>query len=351
MTANERISLMYQHREADRVPIFEIPWGSTLHRWRKEGLRTGDYVQELGLDPVIQFTVDNSPRFPLRVVEDAGDTVIAVNGWGATMKYIKSQSSVGLIDAQVKTKDDWLKAKERMTPRDDRIPWDYLKTNWATWKKQGAWLKAAALFGFDITHTWFIGSERELLAIAEDPEWCSDMWRTEQDLCFTLLDRLWGAGYEFDELFWYDDMGYKFNQFFSLATYRRLLKPFHQKAIDWAHAKGIKAYLHSCGDIRPFIPDLVEMGLDGLEPLEVKAGIDPLAVKRQFGDRLLLHGGINAVLWDDVDEMEVAVRANLPGLMQNGGYVFGTDHTTPNNVGLDAFKRIVDVVKEVGRYS
>ncbi len=177
------------------------------------------------------------------------------------------------------------------------------------------------------------------------------MWRTEQDLSFALLDRMWDAGYQFDEILFYDDMGYKQNQFFSLRTYRQLLKPIHQRAVDWAHAKGIKAYLHSCGDIRPFIPDLAEMGLDALNPLEVKAGIDPLAVKKEYGDRLLLHGGFDALLWDDVDRMEATVRENLPVLMQNGGYIFATDHSTPDNVSLEAFKRIVDVVKEVGRYA
>jgi uroporphyrinogen decarboxylase len=164
------------------------------------------------------------------------------------------------------------------------------------------------------------------------------------------LDRVWDAGYQFDELRWYDDMGYKQNQFFSLKMYRELLKPFHQKAVDWAHAKGIRAYLHSCGDIRPFIPELVEMGLDGLNPLEVKAGVDPLAVKREFGDRLLLHGGFNALLWNDVEEMEAAVRGDLPVLMEGGGYIFATDHSTPSNVSLQDFRRIVQVVKEVGRY-
>ncbi len=61
--------------------------------------------------------------------------------------------------------------------------------------------------------------------------------------------------------------------------------------------KGIKAHLHSCGDVTPLVPELIEIGMDALNPLEVKAGMDPLALKREFGDRLVLHGGINAVLW------------------------------------------------------
>ena len=286
----------------------------------------------------------------MAVLENTDGCLVFTNPWGATIKYLKHDSSVALIDATVKTPDDWLKAKERMTPCDGRIPWDYLRDRWPRWREQGAWIVAVGWFGFDITHAWFIGTERELTALAENPEWCVDMWRTEQDLSFALLDRLWDDGYHFDELLWYDDMGYKQNQFFSLKMYRELLKPIHQRAIDWAHAKGIKAYMHSCGDIRPFIPDLVEMGLDGLNPLEVKAGVDPLALKREYGDKLLLHGGFNALLWNNVEEMEAAVRENLPVLMENGGYIFATDHSTPSNVSLEDFKRIVELVKDVGRY-
>jgi len=351
MTTHERVARMYQHRDADRVPLYETPWPSTLERWRREGMGDTDYVDYFGLDRIVELPVDNSPRFPTRVLEQTEDHIVFTNAWGATMMDWKHQASVpALIDVTVKTPDDWLKAKERMTPSDDRIPWEYLEREWRRWRKRGAWIGGLGWFGFDVTHAWFIGTERELLALAENPEWCVDMWRTEQDLNFALLDRVWDAGYQFDELRWYDDMGYKQNQFFSLKMYRELLKPIHQKAIDWAHAKGIRAYLHSCGDIRPFIPDLVEMGLDGLNPLEVKAGVDPLAVKREFGDRLLLHGGFNALLWNDVEEMEATVRRNLRVLMEGGGYVFATDHSTPSNVSLQDFKRIVQVVKDVGRY-
>ena len=351
LTTHERIRRMYEHRPADRVPLYESAWRATEERWRREGMGDADYVDYFRLDRIVDFPVDNSPRFPTKVLEETEDQIVYTNAWGATIMDWKHQTSVpSLIDVAVKTPDDWLKAKERMTPSDDRIPWEYLKENWRRWREQGAWVDGICWFGFDVTHAWFIGTERELLALAENPEWCVDMWRTQQDLNLALLDRVWDAGYHFDQLRWYDDMGYKQKQFFSLRMYRELLKPFHQKAIDWAHAKGIPAYLHSCGDIRPFIPELVTMGLDGLNPLEVKAGVDPLAVKREFGDRLLLHGGFNALLWNYVEEMEAAVRRDLPILMKGGGYIFATDHSTPSNVSLQDFQRIVQVVKDVGRY-
>lgn len=119
-----------------------------------------------------------------------------------------------------------------MTPSDDRIPWDFLKENWPLWREQGAWIEARGWFGFDITYSGFVGTERVLFALIENPEWLVDIWQTQLELNLTLLDRTWDAGYTFDAIRWPDDMGYKFNQFFSVDMYRELLKPIHKRAIE-----------------------------------------------------------------------------------------------------------------------
>ncbi|MBI4926391.1 MAG: hypothetical protein HY835_01405, partial [Anaerolineae bacterium] len=129
-----------------------------------------------------------------------------------------------------------------------------------------------------------------------------------------------------------------------------LLKPFHQRAIDWAHAKGIKAHLHSCGDIRPLVPELVGMGLDALNPLEVKAGMDTLKLKEAYGDKLVLHGGINAVLWDQPEAIRAEMEQKIPALKENGGYIFASDHSVPSSVSLEDFRQIVELAKQLGSY-
>ena len=87
-----------------------------------------------------------------------------------------------------------------------------------------------------------------------------------------------------------------------------------------------------------------------LQPLEVKAGMDPVQVKRQFGDRLLLHGGINAVLWDDKEAIEAEMRRVVPALKEKGGYIFSSDHSVPDSVSLENFRYITDLAKELGSY-
>jgi len=343
---------MFEHREADRVPIIDGPWTSTIERWHREGMpREVSFVDYFGLDRVAFISVDNSPRYPTRVVEETDEYVIQTSAWGATLKNWKHRASTPeFLDFTVKDPDTWRKAKQRMQPTRDRIDWDHLKQNYPEWRREGYWIQGGGWFGFDVTHSWFVGTERVLLALADDPEWCRDMFEHELEVNLALLDMAWQEGYRFDCLRWPDDMGYKYHQFFSLATYRDLLKPLQQRAIEWAHARGAKTELHSCGNIRPFVPELVEIGLDALNPLEVKAGMDPLELKARFGDRLVLHGGINAVLWDQPEAIEAEMRRVVPALKQGGGYVFSSDHSVPSSVSLEDFRRIVELAKELGSY-
>jgi uroporphyrinogen decarboxylase len=132
--------------------------------------------------------------------------------------------------------------------------------------------------------------------------------------------------------------------------YRELIKPFHRRAAEWAHSHGIKVHLHSCGDVNPFVPDLVEIGIDALNPLEVKAGMDPVQLKRDYGRDLVLHGGINAVLWDDMDKIRAEMERVLPVLKENGGYIFSSDHSVPSSVSLESFRETVELARRLGSY-
>ncbi len=92
------------------------------------------------------------------------------------------------------------------------------------------------------------------------------------------------------------------------------------------------------------------MGIDALNPIEVKAGMDPVGLKEKYGDRLVLHGGVDALLWDDLGKLEEELRRIVPILKENGGYIFSTDHSIPSNVSLEDFRYITDLIKDIGIY-
>jgi uroporphyrinogen decarboxylase len=308
-------------------------------------------VDFFGLDRLGHVRVDNSPRYPGGVVEETDEYVVRKTNWGATLKNWKHAASTPeFLDFTITDPASWREAKERMTPTRDRVDWGRLKADYPKWREEGRWIQAGLWFGFDVTHSWMVGTERVLMALVDNPAWCADMFSHMLELDLALLEMVWEEGYRFDSVSWPDDMGYKGHQFFSLKTYRDLLKPVQKRAIDWAHARGVKAELHSCGDVRPFVPELLEIGLDALNPLEVKAGMDPLALKEQYGRDLVLHGGMNAVLWNDLEKLEAEMRRALPALKQDGGYIFSSDHSVPSSVSLEQFRRTIELARELGAY-
>lgn len=91
--------------------------------------------------------------------------------------------------------------------------------------------------------------------------------------------------------------------------YREILQPVHKRAVQWAKNRGLYTHLHSCGDIMPLIPDILETGVDALNPIEIKAGMDVQKLK-----------------------------ANCD------------NHSIPNSVSLEGYRTIVDAAKKYGSY-
>lgn len=352
LTSRERFSRMYEHRDADRVPILESVWKETVDRWEREGMQGRDYVSCFDLDKTGYISVDNSPQYPEKVLEESEEFTVYTTKWGTTQRSSRLHGSTPeFLDFTITSPRQWEEAKARMTPSDDRIPWDYLKENYPKWVAEDRWIIGGLWFGFDVTHSWAVGTERLLMALIEEPEWCVDMFNHYLDINLALMDKVWDAGYRFHEVNWPDDMGYKGTQFFSLSMYRELVKPVQKRAVAWAHDKGIKARLHSCGDVNPFIPEFIEIGIDALNPLEVKAGMDPVHLKKTYGDQLVFHGGINAVLWDQPDEIIPEIERVVPVMKEHGGYIFASDHSVPENVSLKDFRLIIEVAKKAGSYT
>ena len=352
MTTHERFKRMFEHRDADRVPVIDIPWRSTLSRWESEGMPGGiDWQDYFGVDKLGAVNADYSPRYPEKVLEETGEYTVCTTVWGVTLKRFKTTESTPLfLDFKITDAAVWKEAKERMKADPSRIDWNALKSAYPKWKGEGRWVRANFWFGFDVTHSWMSGTDTILMAMLDEPEWVSDMFNTFLDSNIAHMEMALKAGYAFDEIFWPDDMGYKNTTFFSLEKYRGLLKPVQKRAVEWAHKKGIYTHLHSCGFIEPFIPDLVEIGVDALNPMEVKAGMSPERIKNGFGDKLVLHGGFNAMLWDDKERAIAEIDGLLPVLKENGGYIFSSDHSIPDSVSLENYKAIIGRVKTVGKY-
>jgi uroporphyrinogen decarboxylase len=160
------------------------------------------------------------------------------------------------------------------------------------------------------------------------------------------------GGFEFDGAFFYDDMGYRNGLLFSPESYRTLLKPAHTMVCDFFHDHGGKVILHSCGCVKALIPDLIEAGVDCLQPLEVKAGMDVVELKRQYGDDIAFMGGIDVRAMADPDPsvIEEEISTKIPVAKEGGGYIYYSDHSVPDNVSFQQYQHVMELVEEYGAY-
>jgi uroporphyrinogen decarboxylase len=310
-----------------------------------------DWRDFFQVDKIETISADISPRFERQIIEETADYVISTTEWGVTLKNFKvPDSTPEFLEYRVNSPGRWEEAKTRMTVSRDRVNWDFLKKEYPRWQAEGRWIEGLFWFGFDVLHSWMAGTETILIAMLEEPDWVSDMFNTYLDCGIALFDLIWDEGYRFDSVFWYDDMGYKNRTFFSNELYAELLQPVHKRAIDWAHNRGIKTRLHSCGNVMTRVPQLVEIGLDALNPLEIKAGMNPEVLKRDYGDKLAFHGGADALLLDKPDRIIPYIEELLPIMKHDGGYIFSSDHSIPNTVSLETYRKVVEAVKRAGSY-
>lgn len=353
LSERERILRTYKRQETDRIPMVDSAWGGTIRRWHNEGMpKNIPWEQYFGFDKAVRIQPDNSPRFERKIIETTDRYQIRTTKWGVTQKVFNElDSTPENLKFYYDSSDKWEEAKAAMmTYHEDRIPWKYLEENYPKWKAEGRFLQLVIWFGFDVAHSHMIGTENVLIGMYEEPEWITDVFDTYLNTSLDLCQRILDAGYEFDGIFWYDDMGYKGSPFFSPTLYRELLKPYHKKAVDWAHERGMVTELHSCGFIEPLLPDIVETGVEMLNPLEIKAGMDPFKLKSLYGDKLAFHGGINAQLWDNIDLVKQEMMRIIPALKEGGGYIFASDHSIPNSVSLQNMTEIARLAHELGKY-
>jgi uroporphyrinogen decarboxylase len=159
-------------------------------------------------------------------------------------------------------------------------------------------------------------------------------------------------GMDFDAGWIADDLGYRNGVFFSPAMYRELLMPAHKLICDFFKRRGKRMLMHSDGNVKALIPILIEMGVDCLQPLEVKAGMDVVALKRDFGDRLALFGGIDARAMAESDPriIEHEIAAKVPLAKRGGGYLFHSDHSIPDNVSFAQYCRVMELAQRYGKF-
>jgi uroporphyrinogen decarboxylase len=334
------------------VPIDDSPWFTTVRRWHDEGLPRDTSPREYFGYEFSGVGADTSLQMPTEVVEETDEYTIAWNSNGALRKNWKHATSTPeCLDFKIKSSADWYAHKQELEIGRDRINWVGGLHGQRAAREKGLWFPYRAATGYDKTQG-ICGSERLLVAMAQEPEWPADMYMTAADLIVGTAQMMMDGGFEFDGAFIYDDMGYRNGALFSPRMYREQCLPAHKRICDLFHRYELKVILHSCGNVTELVPQLIEAGFDCLQPLEVKAGMDLLALKERYGQVLSFMGGIDVRKMAHADPrlIEEEVRTKVGIAKRGGGYIYHSDHSVPDNVSFDQYKYVMDLVQEHGQY-
>jgi uroporphyrinogen decarboxylase len=369
LTSKERISRILKHQPVDRIGLFEVFWRETAEKWSAEGhfekpemisdhfgldvRRTGGEITP-GNYRLINLVADVETADA--VVEETETTKVVRDGNGALLRWIKNGAGApehvgfGVADRQ-----DWeaeiLPRLLDETTHEKRINFAAYRETRQKCARDQRFMTCGVVGAFD-TMSPMCGHENLLMGMAADPDWVRRMADLYSTLMVRLLETLFQREGLPDGLWVWDDLGYKQTPFMSTAMYRELIFPAHKKLFDFAHSRKLPVVLHCDGFVEALIPSLIEAGINCLQPIEIKAGMDLLRIKKNYGEKIALIGGMDERVLEtnDLGAVERELAAKLPGAMSGGGYVLQVDHSVSHLVEYKTYRHFVERGLELGRY-
>jgi len=365
----KRMNTALSHEEPDRVPISDFFWGSFIEQWRKDlGLaEDANPYYHYDLDWIV--TVPNMDPWirPFETLKETPEEVVVKTGFGAIMRKKFDYPMPEMAEWETDSIEK-LEAAEFDAPDDPRRFFEAGDNQIAGVgdgfeRNSPAWIETVKslrpdfpVYGSMILTaeclTRLIGQENTMLWMGLYPDrfgavvnrigqFYLDCAKASMDAADGLLDGyvIWG------------DVAYRNGPFFSPDYWREYFKPWVKAVAAEAHSRGLPVIYHGCGCVHKLLEDYIEIGIDAYNPLEAKADMDAVDLRKQYGHRLGICGNSDIRVWErgDKDAIKREVLRKL-NAAKGGGYIFQSDHSVATDVSGHTYDYIVKLVREYGAY-
>jgi len=266
------------------------------------------------------------------VIDETEETKLTFDGNGAKLRRMKHKGNCPEhVDFTVKDRIGWEEHIKPFLLKPDRrrIPFENYRNSKQRAAQENRFFTWGGLGPFECIHS-MCGHEHMLVGMAMDPDWVKDMVMTYCRLIIHLLEILFEEEGVPDGAWVYEDLGFKQRPFISPDMYREIIQDGYALLFDFFHSKGLNVIFHSCGFVEPLVPGLIEAGMDCLQALEVKAGMDMLRLADQFGDRIAFMGNIDVreLISNDTQRIDREMEKKIVPMVEKGySYILHSDHS------------------------
>lgn len=282
-----------------------------------------------------------------KTLQDDPEITLGIDRYGRRTKLIKKTANIALpMDYPVASPDDWLKIKHWYTFSENRVNREALQQQKKKWE-QGQLSMISIPGAFDEPRQ-LLGEEAACVACYEEPEMLQDMLQTFTDTAIRVIEQV-GSAAPIDCLFVHEDMAGKSGPLYGPSQIREFFKPYYSRVWEAAKAYGAKLFsMDSDGDMSPILGDLIDCGLNAIHPVEPVGGNDIVQLRKKYGKKLFLKGGIDKhALVKGPDAVRAELEYRLDPCLRGGGTVFGLDHRIPNGVHIDTYRYYVNLGREM----
>ena len=365
----DRMNKALRHQEPDRVPVSDWFWGSFLKRWREElGLAPdADIYRYYDLDWVVTRPNRDPHIKPFEVLKETSDEIVVQTGFEAVVqkifdhpmpRYLKFDTDTVEKMEDFKFDDPW-DERRYFQGGDNQTagigdgfvrnlpPWiDTVKDLYPDFPVYGSVAEGHETL-------WrIVGQENALLWIGLYPDEVGRfVERINEYAVETTKAQIKAADGMLAGMVIWGDVAYKGGLLFSPAYWRKYFKPGVKAIVEVCRGHRLPVIYHGDGDVRSILEDYIEAGIDAYNPLEVKAGLDVVELRRKYGHRLGFCGNMDVIAWANETREELKrIALTKLNAAKGGGYIFQSDHSIPANVSGQRYDEVVNLVRRHGRY-
>ncbi len=327
MNSKERVEATLRREPVDRVPVFMWFHPDTAkHLGDLLELPPGLVGDAMGND-VHQTWVNNN--YAMEGITHEHDGESHVDDWGITWTRGYSFNQISHYPLASASKEEMLAYQFPVAHIDE-----YLARMQPLVDSSSNYFLGCDISPCAFEMYWRLrGMQTAMMDMVDDPE----LTRTMFNRCMDFAIQLGKAAcdqFPLDWLWTGDDVAAQGGMMISPKSWRNLIKPGLQRVFDVGKSRGLWVAYHCCGGLRPIIPDLIEIGLDVLNPVQGNCpGMNPFELKKEFGDILAFMGGVDTqglLPHASVTEVRRATAELLQGMTAGGGgYILAASHTIP----------------------